>query len=283
VSRHKFKAHPSGSFDDQRVLVRLTIADATPPKTTDFDDVSLPVASAPGLEPGPLVSVQAREQMASVSLGGVSEIQLIIRNPSKHTAVQVPFEIVVIPDKTVLWTGESIIESRSYPLVLAPNTSEVIRLKVQPNTWQAIQTSIVPTSSEKPHTALHLKVPYTNTQFQQRDGIMELDVPIRFRPSIISLAIALVLGVALGSLVQLVSRKAGSLGCWYRATGTAVVAAVVLELVAIFMVANNSKFVVFNFEIDPWQTLTVVLLGVGNGLLGLEAARRFKILKDASI
>lgn len=280
VSRHKFRAHPSGSFEDQGVPVRLSIAESAPRALTDFDDVVLPVASAPGLEPAPLVSVQPRETISPVSLGGSSEIQLVLRNPSKHTAVQVPSDITVFAEENYLWKQVAVVSATPFPLTLPPSGSEVVRITVQPNTWEAIQESIVPSSSDKAHTSFHIKVPYTNTQFQQRDGVKELELPVRFRPSIISLAVALIVGVGLGSLVPLVSRKTGSLGRWSRAIVAAFVVALVLELVGIFLVANNSKFMVFNFDLDPWQTLPVLLLGIGNGLLGLEAGKRLKFIKE---
>jgi hypothetical protein len=280
VSRHKFRAHPSGSFEDQRVQVRLTISETASPEVSDFDDVALPVASAPGLEPSPLVTVQPRESLASVSLGGESEIQLVLRNPNKHVPVQVPTDIIVVSEASNLWQQEPVVKTRGIPLTLPPNGSEIVRVTVQPRTWEAIQKSIVPSSSDKAHTSIHIKVPYTNAQFQQRDGITELSLPVRFRPSIISLAVALIVGVALGSLVPLVARKTGSVERWSRATVAALVVALVLELVGIFLVANNSKFMVFNFDLDPWQTLPVLLLGIFNGLLGLEAAKRLKFIQD---
>ena len=280
ISRHKFKAFPSGSFEDQRVQVRLSIADGPEPAPVDYDDVMLPVASAPGLEPAPLVVVQAREQIAGVSLGGSTEIQLVLRNPSKHTSMQVPGDIVVVAEANRLWKQDPVISARPFPLTLPPNGSEVVRVTVHPKTMEVIQKSIVPSSSDKPHTALHIKVPYTNTLFQQREGVTELDLPVRFRPSIISLAIALLFGVGLGSLIPLITRKTGTVARWSRATVAAFVAALVLELVGIFLVANNSKFMVFSFDLDPWQTLPVLLLGVGNGLLGLEAAKALKFITE---
>jgi hypothetical protein len=105
-------------------------------------------------------------------------------------------------------------------------------------------------------------------------------VPVRFRPSILTLLAALVVGVLLGSLIPLLASKRGSVRTWGRATGTAVVVAIILEMVGIFMVANNSKFVLFSFNLDPWQTLPVLLLGIANGLLGFEAAKRLKFIQE---
>jgi hypothetical protein len=277
ISRHKFRAFPSGSFEDQRVLRRLTIARGD---ESDGDDVALPVASAPGLEPKPLVTVTTREAINFVSLGGETEVQLILRNPSAHVAVHVPNDIEVTPDAAGLWSKPPVIEGPAYPLRLNPGASATIRIRLEPNSREAIAASFRPTSNDKPHTALHVKVGYANPLFQSREGVAELTVPIRFRPGIWTLAIFLSLGVALGSLVLFLSRKVVSIKRLPRAVLTALGVALILELVGMFMVAYDSKFVLFTFDLDPWQTLPVLLLGIGNGLLGFEAARLLKFIKE---
>ena len=138
----------------------------------------------------------------------------------------------------------------------------------------------MPTDADKPHTSLHVGVPYANPIFGNRTESIELAVPIRFRPSILTLLLALTTGVALGSLIPLLASKRGRVSTWGRATVTALVVAIILELVGIFLVANNSKFVLFGFNLDRWQTLPVLLLGIGNGLLGFEAAKKLKFIQD---
>lgn len=277
ITRHKFRAFPSGSFEDQRVVRRLSI---TRGDESDGDDIALPVASAPGLEPKALVTVTTRQSINFVSLGGQSEVQLILRNPSGHMVVQVPSEIEVSPDTAALWGKPPVIDGPRYPLRLNPGASAIIRIKLEPNSREAIAASFRPTSNDKPHTALHVKVGYANPLFQSREGVSELTVPIRFRPGIWTLASFLALGVSLGSLVLFLSRKVVSIKRLPRAAFTALAVAIILELVGMFMVAYDSKFVVFTFDLDPWQTLPVLLLGIGNGLLGFEAARQLKFIKE---
>ena len=72
VTRHKFRALPSGSFDDQYAEVMLTIRDGARGGDTR---IALPVASAPGLEPKPLLTItRLRDRPESLSLGGVTQI-----------------------------------------------------------------------------------------------------------------------------------------------------------------------------------------------------------------
>ena len=278
VTRHKFRALPSGSFDDQYAEVMLTIRDGARGGDTR---IALPVASAPGLEPKPLLTItRLRDRPESLSLGGVTQIRLTVKNPTKGVAVLIPSASVVRTEAGQLWAHVTASLGGTLPVTLQPDATETLTLDIQPQTLRAIEESLVPTDADKPHTSLHVGVPYANPIFGNRTGSIELAVPIRFRPSILTLLLALTTGVALGSLIPLLASKRGRVSTWGRATVTALVVAIILELVGIFLVANNSKFVLFGFNLDPWQTLPVLLLGIGNGLLGFEAAKKLKFIQD---
>lgn len=277
VSRYKIRGVPSGSFEDQHVTVRLTISDGA--DLTDADDVSLPVASAPGLAPPSLVTVKARDALSSVSLAGASEILLTVKNASKH-AVQLPAGAVTVDaDQPELWAVAPAVSPSPLPLTIEAQREASFRLTLKPSTWQAVQKSIVPSANGNAHTTVRVHMAYANPLFRQRESVAEAAVDVRFRPSLVSLGVALAVGVMLGSLIPLLSRRS-SIGRWSRATAVALVAAIVLEAVGMFLVAFDSQFKVFGFDLDPWQTLPVVLLGISNGLLGLEAVKRLKFLQS---
>jgi hypothetical protein len=243
--------------------------------------IALPVASAPGLEPKPLLAISRSEARPEhVSLGGTTRIRLAVKNLTKRMMVVVPSDIVVRSDPADLWRAATASMREPAPLTLAPDATETLNLELQPETWRAIEASFVPIETDKPHASLEVEVPYTNPLFGNRTGSAQASVPLRFRPSILTLLGALVLGTLLGSLVPLLGAKRARLLMWSRATGTAIVVAIILELVGIFLVANNSKFVLFSFNLDPWQTLPVLLLGIANGLLGFEAAKKLKFIQD---
>ena len=282
VSRHKFRALPSGSFEDQYAEITMAIRDGS---NSGSVQIALPVASAPGLEPKPLLFFRHEKPSAEagpqrVSLGGTTRFQLTLKNVAKHTIVVVPSEIVVRPDPADLLLGAAASMRDAAPLTLAPDKTATINLELQPDTWRAIETSFVPIESDTPHGSLEVDVPYANPVFGNRTGNALTSVPLRFRPSILTLLGALVLGTLLGSLIPLLGAKRARVLTWSRATGTAIVVAIILELVGIFLVANNSKFVLFSFNLDPWQTLPVLLLGIANGLLGFEAAKKLKFIHE---
>jgi len=278
VTRHKFRALPSGSFDDQYAEVMLTI---TAGALTGDTRIALPVASAPGLEPRPLLEItRMRASPESLSLGGLTQVRLTVKNVTKGVPVLITSAVVIRPETPDLWSGMGAALSGAAPIPLPADASETLTVNIQPQTWRAIEASLVPTEADKPHTSFHVDVPYANPIFGNRPGSAEFTVPLRFRPSILSLLTSLVAGVGLGSLIPLLASKRGTVRTWGRATVTALVVAIILELVGIFLVANNSKFVLFGFNLDPWQTLPVLLLGIANGLLGFEAAKKLKFIQD---
>ena len=278
VTRHKFRALPSGSFDDQYAEITMAIRDG---RNSGSVQIALPVASAPGLEPKPLLTITRHEARPEhASLGGTTRIRLALKNVTKRMIVVVPSDIAVRSDPADLWRVATAAMREAAPVTLAPDATETLNLELQPHTWRAIEASFVPIETDKPHASLEIEVPYTNPVFGNRTGTTQTSVPVRFRPSILTLLGALVLGTLLGSLIPLLGAKRARLLTWGRATGTAIIVAIILELVGIFLVANNSKFVLFSFNLDPWQTLPVLLLGIANGLLGFEAAKKLKFIQD---
>ena len=149
-------------------------------------------------------------------------------------------------------------------------------LRLEPYVRQALGAAFPPTAATSPHTAVHLDVPYTNPLFARRVSTVPVDVPLRFQPGILALVLWLAAGVVLGSLVPLAVGGRQSLGRWPRAAAAALVAGVIFELFGILAVQNNSKVMLFGFDLDPWQSLPVLVLGALMGLLGLEAARHLE-------
>jgi hypothetical protein len=276
ITKHKFRGIPSGSFDDQRVQVRLAIQEGD---RTHTDDITLPVASAPGLEPS-LVVVKTEHNPEGLSLGGVTEIQVTLVNPNKHVSIEIPSEIVVIPTATQLWKTAPTITGGQYPIRLGPTRTKVMTLRLEPYVSQALGAAFPPTRAGTPHTAVHLDVPYANPLFADRVNSVPFEVPLRFQPGALALVFWLTVGVLLGSLIPLASGGKASLKRWPRAASAALVAGVIFELFGILAVQNNSKFMLFGFDFDPWQSLSVLILGVMMGLLGLGAAKRLQAFID---
>jgi hypothetical protein len=100
------------------------------------------------------------------------------------------------------------------------------------------------------------------------------EMAIRFEPGLLELLIALSAGVVLGSGVRLLRMSPSKRSDAIRSTAVAWLAALILSLVGVLMVSYGSKFVLFTFELDPRETLPTALIGIGCGLLGVEAATK---------
>jgi hypothetical protein len=196
-------------------------------------------------------------------------------------AMVVPSEPLIDAEHPRLWRRQPAIVGASFPLQVGPGARQTIRLRLEPNPWEAARASFVPSSNDKPHTVIRVNWATANPLFNQREMAADTEVPIRFHPSMFALLVAMVGGVLLGSVVLYLRQRTMPFRNWSRAALTAFAATLVLELVGVFLVANNSKFVIFNFDLDPWQTLPVVLLGLGNGLLGVQAVALLNKLPKA--
>jgi hypothetical protein len=277
LTRHKFKAIPSGSFPDQYVQITMAITEGD---KTDTDTIALAVGSAPGLQPR-VVEVAPHRPLESVLLSGTSGLQVSLTNTG--TMPVVVQSIFVVPEQADLWVEPPSVDSVALPLTLQPQTTQALKVIVKPLTQKAIGLSWPPSESSQRHTTFSIGVNYENPLFQNRRGQTSLSVPIRFQPNLIALGTALGVGVLLGSLVLLSRRKVTIWKPWLRALGTALLVGIILELVGMFLVAKESKFVLFGFNLDPWQSLPVVLLGTGVGLLGVKSAEQLSKVIPSSL
>jgi hypothetical protein len=274
ITRHKFKAIPSGSFPDQYAQIEMTITEG---ERSDSDTIALPVGSAPGLQPA-AIEVELTRPLQSVLLSGPSEFHLTLSNTGGMPVVVE--SVTLTPEQADLWVEPPSAGGVSQPLSLEPQRKAALKVLVKPRTTKAIGVSWPPTDNEQRHTTVAIDVRYENPLLQNRPGQAAVSVPVRFQPNVVALAAALTLGVLLGSLVLLSRRKVSIWKPWLRAVTTALLVGVILELVAMFLVAKDSKFVLFGFNLDPWQSLPVVLLGTGVGLLGVKSADRLnKVFK----
>jgi len=281
VTRHKFRAYPSGSFLDRYADVRMEVRYGPADDAVASAQISLPVASAPGLEPTPLLSVRPTKEPVTMSLGGSRPIELEVKNTVSRMQILLGADIQIRTATPELWKrGWTEDPGGRGPSTLAPGAVRTLKIRGEPNLWQVLQVSLNPTLSDKPQTELRFELPYTNPTFLGRDLAVAVVVPVLFRPSAIALFFALLSGVLLGSLVRLLASKRGPIGRWVRATLTALLVGIILEVVGALMVYNNSKFVVFGFNHDPFQVLPVSALGIGTGLLGFEAAKKLDFIRD---
>ena len=89
-----------------------------------------------------------------------------------------------------------------------------------------------------------------------------VNIVVRFVPSLISLIVALFAGSLVGTLAaQFLPGTWKGFNAMARMAARGIVFSFVAELFAMFLVALGSKFVILQFDLDPWQFLPVFFIG----------------------
>ena len=280
VTQHKFMGSPSGSFDDGWVRVRLSLIEAN--DVAHSAEVAVPVGSAPGNE-APIVDMQVdpkpEGRIAAASLGGATVLYLTIRNTSRQLSVELAEPPVVSPRSSV-WKTVPSISGAAFPVVLGPAQAKRFELHLEPDVWQSVALSFRSANPEVAHTVLDVDVPYVNGTLPGRWTRLSLEIPIRFEPNLPMLGLWLLGGVVLGTLLPLLTDRS-RLRMWPRSLAAALLAAVILEAVGMFLVQNKSRLVLFDFTMDPWQPTPVLVMGLVAGILGLKAAHMLQQAVDS--
>ena len=273
ITRHKFMGSPSGTFEDEWVRVRLSLIEAN--DVAHSAEVGVPVGSAPGNEP-PIVDVQvdpkSEGRLASASLGGATVLYLTVRNTSRHLSVTLA-EAPAVSARSGVWKSPPSIRGAAFPVILAPGRAQRFELQLEPDVWQSMALSFRSANPQVAHTTVDVDVPYVNATLPGRRTNLSLEIPLRFEPNLPMLGAWLIGGVVLGTLLPLVTGDRNRLRMWPRSMAAALLTAVILEAIGMFLVQNKSKLVLFDFAIDPWQPTPVLVMGLVSGILGLKAAQ----------
>ena len=276
VWQFKVRATPTGSFPDQWLRVPFDVEEDG---VTDEGEARLPLAGAQPLDAMEEIRAAAP---TPVYLHGVSTITVDVKNTSDTDISLEPLPELAVDDR--VWKRPHTLRDGGKPIIVRPGATTRIAYNVEPRLESSINLSFFRLRPNEEHTAVSLEIPYRNSFIQERTGQLQATVSLRFRPHLIVLAAGLFAGVLLGSALRLVGRaRRASWRVWARTTGQAALAAVVVECIAMFLVAMGSQFVFFTFELDPWQTFPTTIIGLVCGVMGEEsigAARRLLKLDE---
>jgi hypothetical protein len=144
---------------------------------------------------------------------------------------------------------------------IRPGDTTLVRLQLEP---QKLPTLLATLGSVKPD-AVHETVTAVISYRSDLGGVgrtKPVNIAVRFTPSLVSLIVALLGGSLLGTLAAqfLPGTWKGSRAMAHKAA-RGIVFSVVAELFAMLLVALGSKFVILQFDLDPWQFLPVFFIG----------------------
>jgi hypothetical protein len=274
VTRFKVRGRPTGRFPDHWEDVAFDVEWGG---VRDSGTLRLPV-EAQQSNADELVQAN-RDAIQPINLHGERHLWFQLTNALSDTALDVNLPPTVRSDDDgvlKVWSTSSTAPT----LKIEPGKTREVEVIVRPNPLAAARASLRPSLPTRPHAMVQAEFTYTNPVVQGRDDSLTAVAHVRFTPDPFVLFLALVLGVLLGCTVaflvpRLAPRRMGRL----RAFGIALAIGTVLELVGMFLVANDSRFVLFGFDLDPWQTLPTALVGIGVGVMGTRAAELLPFLK----
>ena len=142
-----------------------------------------------------------------------------------------------------------------------PGDTALVRLRLEP---KKLTTLLATLGSVKPD-AVHETVTTVFSYKSDLGGVVRtrpVNIAVRFTPSLISLLIALFAGSLIGTLAaQFLPGVWKGFYPMAQKAARGIVFSFVAELFAMLLVALGSKFVILQFDLDPWQFLPVFFIG----------------------
>src|SRR5215472_16026915 len=142
-----------------------------------------------------------------------------------------------------------------------PGETIAVQLQLTPKRVPALLSTRTSVKPHGTHDNLQVTVNYASA-FGGANHEQTKDVGVRFAPSLLNLVVALLCGSLFGTAAaQLLP------GMWkgWKDTGQkalrGLLFALVAELFAMLLAALGSKFILIQFDLDPWQFLPVFFIG----------------------
>jgi hypothetical protein len=270
ITLFTFQGTPVGTFDDQISLVEF---DITADGVKVPGKIRLPIFGSIASD---ALSSKTYTDPLSVFLATEKVIPVPFRNESKGMPVEVR-NVRISPGDPSLWKPNAATAFTPFTLDPGATANENVQIRLVPRTASALASAMVPGGSERTDDTIKVNVEYATKGRSARE--LAITVPVRFVPWPPFLFLVAIAGAFFGTLVPPAAKRRKWQDFW-RALGTAAIVTVIIEAFAMLLVANNSKFRLLGFDLDPFQMLPAALLGVLVGLGGfksLEALRKMPV------
>lgn len=267
ITRFTFHGTPVGTFEDQVVLVRFEVTTET---LREADEVRLPIFGK--FAPDALSSTMSRSDPVPVFMASEKTISVPLTNDLNGIGVEV-LNARLQPDDGSLWDAPKAVITPNLQIDPKRTVVEAIQVRLSPKPATAFASAMVPGSKNKGHDTVRLAVDYRTLGRNSRQ--FNMAVPVRFEPWPPSLFVMVVVGAFAGTLVPPATRQRQWRHFW-RAVGSASIVAVLVEALAMVLVANNSQFKLLGFELDPFQLPSAALVGALVGLGGFRSLEAFR-------
>jgi hypothetical protein len=249
---------PIGTFPTQDVVVEFIVRDG---EKEERERISLPV-SGPDATGG--LVFPSRTEPAEIELPGATEIPLPLQNMLSKWPISV--KGVQQPHPTKIWSSAGLDFKESFEI--EPGRKRDMMLVLKPNSAQALTKLFFSKTGRTAHETVLATLDYSTPWGVP--GSLAIEIPVRFVPWPPLLFLAIALGTLLGSVIPILTgqrRRAH----WLRAFVASLLIAIVVELLAMVLVSFDSEFRLLGVELDPFQLLPAMLIGVFMGLLGFRS------------
>jgi hypothetical protein len=262
---------PSGIFTDYLASLPIILQ-----STSNPDTVTLSAVPIHALYEGPVFALSSGSPF-EVQLGTSSQISLPVTSNLSDLQAAVNQVTVSSTSCKQCWLGSI---TATYASTVQPKGSLSLVLTVQPNTVHALFASAFTVNSQKAHDVLVVNVASTPGQGGIPSLPQPIEVSVRFTPSFLFLASAVILGSLIGfgirRLIPASPPKAaanepapaaeadtGRFPKWLRDLLLSVAIAAVVEIAGLILFNNtNTSVVVFGFPLDPSQVAPACLMAI---------------------
>jgi hypothetical protein len=285
LRRYQMQADPIGSFPDGWKEVGFNVIDGI---SVDTGVIKLPIhpfSASQALSP-----VENLKLLHDVSLGSESAIQIRLSNTLEDMGIALDSNAFVSTEQKGLWKSLKItpIGNSDSLRLTKRETEQLFELKLQPNSFEALTASLAPLRSDQRQGSEPLRSDQRqgsviiNVNYHVDNGgnnrRLDIEIPIRFVPSVWSLFALVCAGACLGVVFGLLLPVQNQLKFSGKTFGASIMFGLIVEIIAMVLVSNKSELIILGFELNPYQLLTSVLVGFFSGLTvawRAEAIRTF--------
>lgn len=276
-SRWLITGHSQGEFDDRTAVVSLVASGEEGSETFNF---KIPIHSKSSTGFLSLAVTPEPAELIAVWIGSEMRVRIRAKNRLSDLAVHIPRSSppTVDHDEQYWQIAEArwLDDSTSDLVVGAGEEVAVADVLLRSEGWNCLRTSILPTPKRwRDELGLRVNLRYASFGGGPRTG--DLAIRIRFMPNLWSMLLALATGAlvsvgvtAVGDSARRQSRKlVASLASTFL-TGVVIIA------IGIVLVSNDSEFRLLGYTLDPYQLLSIFLVGLFSGFFRATPKKRFE-------
>lgn len=243
---YKVKANMDGSFPDQEALVTCRINDS-------IAYVNLPVHSFTYRDD--LAYKPGDSAMVDVKVSDPRGLDIPLQNSLEKLDIHVT---TVKITKSKCYSCWDDLTPKPRDLVIHPSDTAHVPLSIQPKSLAAMFSTALILKRSQSQDTLSVTVGYT----VEPGGMpkeKQLDIPVRFTPSIWQLGIAVIVGAIVGAfLKRLLDHEVDRITL--KLALKVVFVALVAEFIAVLAASFDSKVIILSVDMDPRQVVPAAVL-----------------------